>query len=66
MIPKVGDKIIVTALPSYIQELIPSLPKIAEVIRIDPYPYIVVDIGGIKYELYEDDGYETTTEEGRT
>ena len=58
MLPKVGETVFITALPLYLPETIPSLPRMAKVVRIDPYPYIVVDINGRKFELYEDDGYE--------
>lgn len=49
----IGEKVKVTDLSSYRQECQPPLPAIGTVVRVDPYPYIVVDIKGKEFELYE-------------
>jgi hypothetical protein len=58
MLPEPGDKITVTDLPSYRASAKPSLPTVAVVLRVTDHPMVIVEIEGIEYELYEDDGYK--------
>lgn len=57
MLPAPGDKITVTDLSSYRAASKPQLPAVAVVLRVNSYPMVIVEIEGIEYELYEDDGY---------
>lgn len=54
---KIGDKINVFDLPSYKQSAKPKLPVITSIINITDYPMVVVDIEGVEFELYINDGY---------
>jgi hypothetical protein len=47
---KVGDIVMVNDLSSYKDP--PVLPREAPVARIDEYPYIVVEIDGVNWEVY--------------
>lgn len=61
MLPKVGDKIRVFDLPSYKTKSKPYLPVEADVVEITEYSMVIVEINGKRFELYEDDGYESVS-----
>lgn len=48
---KTGDEVLILELSSYVKK--PQTPVMAIIKRVDPYPYVVVEIGGKEYEAYE-------------